>query len=121
MQGFLPHAIESIVFGFLFSLAAIISFRLLTGEINTRGVLRTKSPTGDHELSPARVQLLIFTLATAGTYLSEVLASLGSGELPDVPESLLAVLGGSNVFYLGTKAYAFFVQKQLQAVSGSGR
>jgi len=116
-----PHAIESIVFGFLFSLAAIISFRLLTGEINTRGVLRTKSPTGDDEISPARVQLLLFTLATAGTYLSEVLASPGSGRLPEVPESMLAVLGGSNVFYLGTKAYAFFVQKHLQTLGGPGR
>jgi hypothetical protein len=117
----LPHVIESIVFGFLFSLAAIISFRLLTGEINTSGVLRTKSPSGDNELSPARVQLLLFTLATAGTYLSEVLAALGSGKLPDVPETLLAVLGGSNVFYLGTKAYAFFAQKHLQALGGPGR
>ncbi len=42
---------------------------MLTGEINVRGVLRTKSPTGDDPLSPARVQLLVFTVATAGTYL----------------------------------------------------
>jgi len=117
----LPHVIELVVLGFLFCLAALISFRLLTGEINTRGVLRTKSPSGDHEISPARVQLLLFTLAAAGTYLSEVLASLGSGRLPEVPESLLAVLGGSNVFYLGTKAYAFFVQKHLQAIGGPRR
>lgn len=112
----LPRFVGFIVFGFLFSLAALISFRLLTGDINTRGVLRTKSPTGDDEISPARVQLLLFTLATAGTYLSDVLTSLGSGRLPDIPESVLAMLGGSHVFYLGTKAYAFFVQNHLQAI-----
>lgn len=117
----LPHLIESVVFGFLFCLAAIIGFRLLTGEINTRGVLHIKSPTGEDEISPARIQLLIFTLAVAGMYLSDVAASPDSGQLPDVPESMLAILGGSNVFYLGTKAYAFFVQKHVTAIDGRRR
>jgi len=104
----LPAAIQDVVIGFLFSLFAIIVIRLLTGDINSRGVLRTKSPTGEDSISPARVQLLVFTLATAGTYLGWALEARGTGIMPKVPEAWLVTLGGSHLFYLGSKAYAFF-------------
>jgi hypothetical protein len=103
----LVSAIQSVVFAFLASLFATIAIRLLTGTINTQGVLRTKSPDGDDSLSPARVQLLVFTLAAAGTYLGWAIEARGSGEMPKVPESWLVTLGGSHVFYLGSKAFAF--------------
>jgi hypothetical protein len=108
MSADLPAAIQDVVIGFLVSLFAIIAIGLLTGDINTRGVLRTKSPFGDDTISPARVQLLLFTLATAGTYLTRALEARGTGKMPDVPESWLVTLGGSHLFYLGSKAHAFF-------------
>jgi hypothetical protein len=108
--------IRYVVLGFLISLAAIIAVRLLTGSINTSGLLRSKSPTKDETVSPARVQLLIFTLATAGTYLSKVFGALGTGQLPEVPQDTLVALGGSHVLYLGTKAYAFFLKGAVQAL-----
>ncbi len=112
MSGLLPQLVRYIVLGFLFSLAAIVGIRVLTGEINTRGLLRTKSPTGEDSISPARVQLLVFTLAAAGNFLTDVLNAPGSATLPEVPQSMLATLGGSHVFYLGSKAVAFLSKTQ---------
>jgi hypothetical protein len=107
----LVSAIQSVVIAFLASLSAIIAIRMLTGNINTHGVLRTKSPTGgDDSLSPARVQLLVFTLAAAGIYLGWAIEARGSGEMPKVPESWIVALGGSHVFYLGSKAYQFLLR-----------
>lgn len=101
--------LEDAVILFLSALFAIIAFRLLTGDINIRGLLRTKSPTGDDDsISPARVQLLIATIATAGTYLGWAIEARGTGHMPKVPETWLVLFGGSHVFYLGSKAYAFF-------------
>ena len=108
MPVFLLEATHYVALGFLLSLFATISFRLLTGDINVHGVLRTKSPTGDDSISPARVQLLIFTLAAASTYLGWALEARGTGIMPKVPESWLITLGGSQLLYLGSKAFAFF-------------
>lgn len=105
------QATQYSVFGFLAALAAIISVRLLTGSINTSGLLHSKSPTGQESISPARVQLLLFTLATAGTYLSQALNARGSLRMPDVPQNTIVALGGSHALYLGTKAYAFFSKR----------
>jgi hypothetical protein len=103
--------VRYLVIGFLLSLAAIISVRLVTGSINTTGLLRSKSPRSDESISPARVQLLVFTLATAGSYLTQVLKLHGAVQLPDVPQHTLIALGGSHSVYLGTKAYAFFSRR----------
>jgi hypothetical protein len=103
--------IRYIVLGFLFILTGIIAVRLLTGSINTTGLLRSKSPQRDESISPARVQLLIFTLATAGSYLTQILKLRGTLQLPDVPQNTLIALGGSNGLYLGTKAYAFLSRR----------
>jgi len=108
MSALLPAAIQGVVIGLLGSLFVIITMRLLTGGINVHGVLRTKSPTGEDTISPARIQLLVFTLAAAGTYLGWALEARGTGRMPKVPESWVVTLGGSNLFYLGSKAFAFF-------------
>lgn len=108
MSAFLSEAINDVGIGFLLSLFTIVAIRLLTGGINVRGVLRTKSPTGDDSISPARVQLLVFTLAAAGIYLGWAVEARSTGIMPKVPEGWLATLGGSHLFYLGSKAFAFF-------------
>jgi hypothetical protein len=108
MSSVLPFAVRSIVLGFLGSLAAVIAYRLLTGEINTYRLLRSKAGPDAGALSPTRIQLLLFTLWTAGNYFGRTINGLGASRMPDVPESWLVALGSSHLVYLGTKAYAFF-------------
>ena len=90
-------------------LAAIIlsvAYRLLTGSINTTGLLQTKNPAGG--ISPARVQLLMLTGSVALYYLLLVLQTLKTQsqplKLPELPSELLFVLGGSHTLYLGSKS-----------------
>lgn len=96
---------------FLGGLAAIIAYRLLTGGINTQYLLYGKQQDGSRYFSPARVQLLLFTLGTAMFYLSDVLEKRNSGKLPDIPAETLALLGGSHAIYLGGKAYSMLLKK----------
>ena len=84
---------------FFAALLSLVGFRMLTGGINVRGVLRVKDGSG--RLSPGRIQLLLFTVVGAMAYLSGV---SGDGTaMPDVPRELLILVGGSNVVYLGGK------------------
>jgi hypothetical protein len=85
---------------FLICAAAIVGWKLLTGEINTRGLFDTKSGSGN---SPARMQMLLATLAGAGWYLGLVISNTDPTRLPDVPDALLLLLGGSHLTYLGAK------------------
>lgn len=90
---------------FLVGLAAIITHRLLTGQINTNYLLYGTKKDGTKYFSPERVQLLLFTLGTAMFYLNNVLENRASGVIPDVPAQTLALLGGSHAIYLAGKAY----------------
>jgi hypothetical protein len=93
---------------FLGAMAGIVAVQLLTGQINTSGLFRAKAagPRGKSEqISPARVQLLVSTLGAASYYLSQVLANKSPGTFPPIPETWPAILGGSNLLYLGGKAY----------------
>lgn len=103
----LPTAARYCAEGFLIVLAAIIGVRLLTGGINTRGLLDGKSGAGRGSISPARVQLLISTLAAAGTYLGRAFAHRQTGRMPDVPDAMLVAVAGSHALYLASKALAF--------------
>jgi len=117
---------------FLAGLAAIVVHQLLTGTINTRNLLYgrisranhkaengnnanqgsgdqkqpAKSPDDDLYFSPERVQLLVFTVGAAMYYVMQTATTAKSGKLPDIPDGLPAVMGGSNAIYLGGKAYA---------------
>jgi len=95
---------------FVLALGASIGIKLLTGEINTKGLLFgriTGRPTGQDEyFSPERLQLLIATLGAAFYYLTLVLTNPNPGTFPEVPQTWPAILGGSNALYLGGKAYA---------------
>jgi hypothetical protein len=105
-----------IVWMFLAVLGALILFRLTNGAINTSGLLRDKGP--DKAISPVRVQLLLATLAGAGSYLSSVAVAVavGNGRLPEVSGEMLAVLGASHVLYLGGKSYLKFFVGRLPRV-----
>ena len=96
---------------FLAALAATIFTQLLNGGINTRYLLYGRKADGSISFSPERVQLLLFTVWTALFYLLSVIKNRGDGKLPDIPATILALLGGSHAVYLGGKAYSMLFAK----------
>ena len=96
------------VLAFLYSLAAILGYQMLTGRINTAGLLQRKDGSG--QTSPERVQLLLATIAAAANYLSEITRSSG-GSLPDVSNNWLYLMGGSSGLYALRKAWRTFSSK----------
>jgi hypothetical protein len=88
-------------------MAATVAVQCVTGGINLRGLLVVKRPAGRRELSPARVQMLVATFATAAAYMSAAVAAAGSGRLPEVDLTWLAGFGASQGIYLGTKLLHF--------------
>jgi hypothetical protein len=102
------------VWAFLLALAAIVLMGMLTGAINISGLLNgmRRNENGNLEpyFSPERAQLLIFTLATAFTYVSGLFQNPTPGKLPDLPQGLVAALGGSHAIYLGGKAYSMLLR-----------
>jgi hypothetical protein len=99
---------------FLAALAVIVLTKLLDGAINTHYLLYGRESDGKMYFSPARVQLLVFTIWTAFSYLLEAMEKRGSGKLPDVSTGTLALLGGSHVIYLGGKAYSMLFKKSVK-------
>lgn len=87
--------------GFLLTaLIAVVAYQILTGRVNTRGLLSEKTENGVVAVSPARVQLLLFTLAMAFYVLSQIAYS---HQFPTIDVKWLAILGGSHSIYLGGK------------------
>lgn len=86
---------------FLLAMLVIVATGLLTGQINTKGLLRKKE--GDRSFSPERVVVLLASMATAFQYLSQVVKD--SSHLPDVAQNWLLLLGGSHALYLARKTY----------------
>jgi uncharacterized membrane protein len=94
---------------FMAVLSALVAYKMLTGEINTVGLLSDKQT---HEFSPARLQLLIATLFAGGYWFLKVLEP-GTTQVPDVPQDLLLLFGGSHTLYLGSKSLPLLL-RQLQ-------
>jgi hypothetical protein len=97
----------------LFVMAALFTVvvgRILTGGINTTGLLHGRKANGEIYLSPERVQLLLFTLGAAFQYTTSFLQHPTS--FPEVSTTWLALLGSSHVVYLGGKAGAAFLTQQ---------
>jgi hypothetical protein len=88
--------------GFLYALAAVVVYQMLTGGINLSGMLSSKDGSG--QTSPERIQLLLATLVTSATYLTEV-AKNTSGTLPDISNNFLYLMGGSSGIYALRKAW----------------
>lgn len=110
----LRQAVTIEVWALTLGLAAIVAFQLLNGEINASNLLygRRKGANGHLELyfSPERVQLLIFTLGVAWSYVMSLAQSPTACKLPDIPDQTLAILGGSHAIYLGGKAYSMLLR-----------
>jgi len=93
------------MFFLLASLAAIVGYRLLTGRINTKGLLTDKVT---HEFSPGRLQMLIATALVAIYFIVQVLET---EKMPQLPQEFILALGGSHLLYLGGKTYSVLVDK----------
>lgn len=89
----------------LAALTAIVAYQLLTGRIRTQGLLSEKTKDGVVSVSPARVQLLMFTAAMAVYVLSQILTQ---GKFPVIETKWLLILGGSHSIYLGGKGLSQF-------------
>jgi hypothetical protein len=90
--------------------AAVVMLQIVMGRISLDGLLKTKDVDGRQSFSPARLQLLILTVVVAAEYLHTVLAHPRLDALPSLPQSVVAMLGGSQVAYLGGKAFTAFIQ-----------
>ncbi len=95
--------------GFLFALAVVVAFQLLTRQINLRGVFHRKDGSG--QTSPERVQLLLATIAAASHYLTQV-AQAPPGTMPDIDNNWLYLMGGSSSIYVLHKAWNIFKAAQ---------
>ncbi len=101
------------IFLILMGIMLVVIYRILTGQINTNGLLLDKNNTKDKQVSPGRVQLLLFTVIGALYYITQILAN--PKILPEIPSEYLYILAGSNVAYLGGKATSllpFFTRTQ---------
>lgn len=87
------------VWAFLGGAAVIVLYKLLTGRINLAGLLGT----GDNAITAHRVQMLLITFYVALDYVRRVAAAPHLATLPDVPQNMLLLLGGSHTLYLGGK------------------
>lgn len=98
---------------FLVALTLVVAFQLLTGKINVGGLLLEKTGYGAGGAvgySPARLQMLLITLAGAFYLISKVLDNIHHGILlfPNIDEKWLLLLGGSHSIYLGGKVNSLF-------------
>lgn len=91
------------VWVFVGGLGFLVAFQMLTGTINTRGMLNDKR---SGRFSPERLQLLVFTLAGAGYYVQLAAEQENTLEMPPVPDELLILVGASHSLYLGGKTFS---------------
>ena len=89
---------------FLCGIFGMIFWKMFTGAISLQYLLYgdQADPKNPAVVSPARTQLLLFTIYIAGYYLLQVIHDPTS--FPQVPTALLVALGGSHAVYLGGKA-----------------
>lgn len=90
---------------FLTLLMVLLAFQMLTGRINTTGIVADES--GNY--SPGRVQWLTVVVLSALYYLVQLLGlPPGAHELPEIPPALVLLMGGSSLVYLGGKARPYW-------------
>ncbi len=99
------HLLHIEMLCFLYGLAALLAWQMLTGRIPLAGLFTHKGLT--RQTSPGRVQLLMATIAVCATYLTRV-ANSRTLDMPDIDPNWLYVLGGSGGIYTLEKAWAAF-------------
>jgi hypothetical protein len=91
--------------GLIGAYALVIAWKLYTGSIPLGALLRS----ADGRSSPARLQMLLFTVVVAAQYLASVWKNPGAASMPTISPTVLAVLGGSHAVYLGGKALSIYL------------
>lgn len=91
---------------FLAALALLLGHRMLTQQINMKGLLMDK--TGGRAISPGRVQMLLVTMGIAAYYFTLVVETKDKSRLPDLPNELVVMFGASHGTYLLGKLYGRF-------------
>jgi hypothetical protein len=88
---------------FLVTLASVIFYLLLTRKINTHRLLYEKNQKYNYNWTG--VQLLLASVIGVVLYLVQLRDNVISNNflLPQIPQYLLLILGGSNTFYLSNK------------------
>jgi hypothetical protein len=92
----------------LATFAALLAWGLLTGRINTRGLLAVDgggAPSGN------KIQLLMITCIAAGYYLLRVYETRDTHLFPPVPEELLLLFAGSHVAFNGWQIRTLFTKQ----------
>jgi len=89
-------------------LMAVVAFQMLTGRINTRGVISEKTSSGIGSVSPSRLQLLLFTGAFAFYVVSQVIQLR---QFPEIETKWLMMLGGSHSVFLGGKGLSLILNQ----------
>lgn len=97
-----------VIGGFFAALGGVVVTQMLNGSINTQYLLYGMRKDGTRYFSPERVQLIAVTFWVAMNYLFTIMNNPHVQSLPDVNNQTLAVLGGSQLLYLGGKAYSRF-------------
>jgi hypothetical protein len=85
----------------------IVFWKLFTRQISLAHLLEGDCREGSgysSKFSPGRAQLVFFTTVFAVYYLAQVIHD--PSRLPQIPDAVVAVLGGSQATYLGGKAYS---------------
>jgi hypothetical protein len=90
---------------FVYGLAAIVLWKLLSAKINMRGLLKDKSQPS--RISPERVQLLISTIVISIGYIRNS-ASMHDATFRQVDSGLLFLFGGSSLIYSARKVFERF-------------
>ena len=78
------------------AVAVLILYRILTARIPLAGLFTADGQS----FSPERLQLFAMLLFALSAYVG---MALQSGKMPDLPEEVLLLLGGSNALYLAGK------------------
>ena len=94
-------------------LCAVVLWKLLSGGIRLDGLLDSTDSSGRRSFSPARLQLLGMTLLAGASYVSDVVNAPARDSLPAPSAELLAVLGASQLTYLGAKGFLAWIQPLL--------
>jgi len=105
VPAFIAKVLEAGLLSWMALLILLIGLRILRGDIRVDGLLLHKE--GDTSVTPERALTMaifpVVIISYAYTALNMNLEVPGPVRLPDVPESLLNLLLGSNGLYLAGK------------------
>lgn len=93
-------------YGFAIAFLLTFVYKMLIGSISLDGLLTGVNKDGQRYLSVGRTQLVVLTLISAAIYVRQVVTSSAWSALPSAPDAMVAIMGGSQLFYLTGKARA---------------